>query len=60
MPGGIAWKLGRRDKGRRERLFPYVFGLLDGWFYNAARERTARQADADAEPGASSAAPRSD
>lgn len=44
MPGGIFWKLGRRDASGRERALPYFFGLADGWMYNAARERSAREA----------------
>lgn len=43
MPGGLGWKLGRRDTTERERLWPYLVGLTDGWFYNAARERSVRE-----------------
>jgi hypothetical protein len=43
MPGGIFWKLGRRDGRSRERFWPYLFGLLDGWMYNAGRDRRTRE-----------------
>ena len=39
MPGGIFYKLGQRDTGSRERWWPYLFGLIDGWMYNAGRVR---------------------
>lgn len=46
MPGGIFWKLGRRDTNRRERVLPYFLGFTEGWFYNAARQRSARETQA--------------
>jgi hypothetical protein len=44
MPGGIFWKLGRRDSSDRERVLPYFLGFTEGWFYNSARARSAREA----------------
>jgi hypothetical protein len=52
MPGGIFWKLGRRDRRQGERFWPYLLGLGDGWLYNAARERTARETTSKVEPPA--------
>jgi hypothetical protein len=46
MPGGVFWKLGRRDSSGRERIAPYFLGFTEGWFYNAARARSAREARA--------------
>jgi hypothetical protein len=51
MPGGIAWKLGRRSAKPGERAWPYFFGFMDGWFFNAARERTAKERAAQEQDG---------
>jgi hypothetical protein len=59
LPGGIAYKVGQRDPKRGERLVPYLFGALDGWNYNAGRERAVLgRHRADCEPFVASFASR--
>lgn len=47
MPGGLFWKLGRRDDKPGERVWPYLTGLLNGWMYNAGRLRRAQESADD-------------
>lgn len=46
LPGGLGifYKLGRRDRSPRERLWPYLLDPLCGWLYNSGREDALRQA----------------
>lgn len=54
LPGGIAYKLGRRsglrDTDPRWRRWPFLGGLLDGWNYNVGRERSLRERSARNDP----------
>jgi hypothetical protein len=45
MPGGIFWKRGRRGDTEGRRLWPYLFGPVNAWFYNAGRKRRASEGD---------------
>ena len=48
-PGGLFYKLGRIDGRREERLIPYSFGPLDGFYYNAGREHALAERDRTAQ-----------
>jgi hypothetical protein len=50
LPGGAAYKLGRRSATRGDKtlhLWPFAAGLLDGWNYNVGRERARRKQGLD-------------
>ena len=41
MPGGLLYKLGRRDGPEKRRWWPYLLDWpLGGWLYNGGRRRT--------------------
>jgi len=50
-PGGLLYKLGRFDGRREERLIPYTFGPLGGFYYNAGREHAIAERDRAAQAG---------
>lgn len=52
LPGGVAYKLGRRDRREGERWSAYLLGGGFGWLYNAGRVDARRDAAMDREDDA--------